>query len=41
MKVLVDMKLSPDWVPVLQAAGFEALHWSKVGKLPHQAAVTA
>src|SRR3989442_11024573 len=31
MKVLVDMNLSPDWMPVLQAGGFEAVHWSTVG----------
>ncbi len=31
MKVLVDMNLTPDWVPVLQAAGHEAVHWSTVG----------
>src|SRR5688572_28868835 len=31
MKLLVDMNLSPAWVPVLQAAGHEAVHWSEVG----------
>jgi len=31
MKILVDMNLSPDWVPVLKDAGLEALHWSEVG----------
>jgi len=25
------MNLSPDWVPVLQSAGFEPIHWSSVG----------
>jgi predicted nuclease of predicted toxin-antitoxin system len=25
------MNLSPDWVPVLQGAGFEAIHWSAIG----------
>lgn len=25
------MNLSPDWVPVLEATGFEAVHWSTVG----------
>ncbi len=25
------MNLSPAWVETLQAAGFEAIHWSKVG----------
>lgn len=32
MKLLVDMNLSPAWVPVLKAAGFEAVHWIKIGK---------
>jgi predicted nuclease of predicted toxin-antitoxin system len=31
LKLLVDMNLSPRWVDVLAAAGFEAAHWSKVG----------
>ena len=31
MKVLVDMNLSPDWIPVLHSAGFEAVHWSNIG----------
>ena len=31
MKLLVDMNLSPDWVPLLEQAGFEVLHWSSVG----------
>lgn len=30
-KVLVDMNLSPEWVPVLIGAGFESIHWSTVG----------
>lgn len=29
--ILVDMNLSPDWVPALQAAGFHAVHWSSIG----------
>jgi len=33
MKLLVDMNLSPDWVPVLQAAGHDVIHWSTVGDL--------
>ena len=28
---LVDMNLSPDWLPLLEAAGFPALHWVTVG----------
>jgi predicted nuclease of predicted toxin-antitoxin system len=31
MKLLVDMNLSPDWMKLLQQAGWEAVHWSKVG----------
>ena len=25
------MNLSPDWVLVLESAGFEAVHWSTIG----------
>ena len=32
MKLLVDMNLSPRWVATLTAAGFEAAHWSTLGK---------
>jgi predicted nuclease of predicted toxin-antitoxin system len=31
VKILVDMNLSPDWVPVLQRHGWSATHWSTVG----------
>jgi predicted nuclease of predicted toxin-antitoxin system len=31
MKIVIDMNLSPDWVPLLQAAGWEARHWSDIG----------
>jgi len=31
MKILVDMNLSPEWARFLAEAGFEAVHWSKVG----------
>lgn len=31
MKIVVDMNLSPEWVPVLRLARFEALHWSTIG----------
>jgi predicted nuclease of predicted toxin-antitoxin system len=31
MKLSINMNLSPDWVPVLSAAGIEAIHWSTVG----------
>lgn len=32
MRILIDMNLSPDWVPVLIEGGFEAVHWSQVGE---------
>jgi predicted nuclease of predicted toxin-antitoxin system len=32
MKLLVDMNLSPQWIPFLRDAGWEATHWSDVGK---------
>jgi len=31
MKLLVDMNLSPDWVPVLVQAGWKTVHWSGIG----------
>ena len=31
VKLLVDMNLSPDWVPVLKSHGWSAVHWSTVG----------
>lgn len=31
MKLLIDMNLSPRWADWLNAAGFESVHWSKVG----------
>jgi predicted nuclease of predicted toxin-antitoxin system len=30
-KILIDMNLSPNWVPLLQNAGWSATHWSTVG----------
>ena len=32
MKLLIDMNLSPKWVSVLNEAGFEAAHWSSIGR---------
>jgi predicted nuclease of predicted toxin-antitoxin system len=32
MKILVDMNLSPLWVPFLVRHGFEVVHWSEVGQ---------
>ena len=33
MKILVDMNLSPRWATELRSAGFDAIHWSQVGKV--------
>jgi predicted nuclease of predicted toxin-antitoxin system len=30
MKILVDMSLSPDWVPFLVDHGFQAVHWLRI-----------
>jgi Domain of unknown function (DUF5615) len=32
MKLLVDMNLSPHWIAALNKAGWEAVHWSAVGR---------
>jgi predicted nuclease of predicted toxin-antitoxin system len=32
MKLLVDMNLSPGWVDFLVTSGFEAVHWSAIGR---------
>ena len=31
LKLLVDMNLTPEWVPALRKHGWEAAHWSDVG----------
>ncbi len=31
MKILVDMNLSPEWLKVLEQAGWQACHWSTMG----------
>jgi predicted nuclease of predicted toxin-antitoxin system len=31
MKLLIDMNLSPRWIPFLAASQVEAVHWSSVG----------
>ena len=31
VNILIDMNLSPDWVPVLLQHGWFAVHWSTVG----------
>ena len=32
IKLLIDMNLSPQWVTVFKKQGWEAIHWSTVGK---------
>ena len=32
MKILIDMNLSPSWEKYLTNAGYECLHWTKIGK---------
>lgn len=32
MKLLIDMNLSPQWVPVLESSGWKAVHWSLIGQ---------
>ncbi|GMV92060.1 MAG: hypothetical protein AMXMBFR82_18380 [Candidatus Hydrogenedentota bacterium] len=31
MKLVVDMNLSPGWIPILEHEGWPAVHWSDVG----------
>src|SRR6187549_2038910 len=31
LAILVDMNLSPDWVPLLQGHGWPTVHWYSVG----------
>lgn len=31
VRILVDMSLSPGWVPVLRRVGWTTIHWSAVG----------
>ncbi|MEO8100664.1 MAG: DUF5615 family PIN-like protein [Acidobacteriota bacterium] len=33
MRLLIDMNLTPGWVPALAAAGHESVHWSTVGPI--------
>ncbi len=32
MRLLVDMNLSPNWIPELKSRGWEAAHWSETGR---------
>jgi len=31
LRIVVDMNLSPEWIPLLEQAGWTAVHWSSVG----------
>lgn len=31
LRIVVDMNLSPEWAPLLEQAGWPAVHWSAVG----------
>lgn len=31
MRILIDMNLSPAWVPLLKNCGWETVHWSTIG----------
>jgi predicted nuclease of predicted toxin-antitoxin system len=31
IRIVVDMNLSPEWIPMLAQAGWPAVHWSAVG----------
>jgi predicted nuclease of predicted toxin-antitoxin system len=31
IRIVVDMNLSPEWIPVLRGQGHETLHWSAIG----------
>lgn len=31
IQLVIDMNLSPDWVTVLEGAGWSSVHWSQIG----------
>jgi predicted nuclease of predicted toxin-antitoxin system len=31
LAVVIDMNLSPEWIPLFEQAGWSAIHWSAVG----------
>jgi len=33
MKILLDMNISPAWIPLLQKAGYSTLHWRDIGSI--------
>lgn len=39
LSILIDMNLSPEWVPFLEQAGWPATHWSTVGAIDAEDAV--
>ena len=32
IKIIIDMNLPPSWVAVFENEGWEAVHWSTIGK---------
>jgi len=36
IKILIDMNLSPKWVKVFIAEGWQAVHWSEIGAVDAQ-----
>ena len=36
MKLLLDLNISPAWIPFLKQVGYEAMHWSSIGPLTAQ-----
>src|SRR3954470_12031045 len=33
MRIVADMNISVDWIPVLESYGWETIHWSEVGDI--------
>ncbi len=33
MNIVLDMNLSPVWIPFLEAAGYNVKHWSNIGSI--------
>ena len=33
MNIMIDMNLSPSWVPLLESHGYTATHWSQTGSV--------
>ena len=33
MNNLIDMNLSPSWIPLLKSHGYSATHWSQIGSI--------